>query len=326
MKTTTHLEIKSMVTEILEKENVDKIFYVACGGSIAAFHPSKYLIDTEGKKLSAGYYNANEFVHSTPASLTKSSIVVVCSHQGNTPETVKAAELAKSLGAIVVAFSYNEEAILYNHADYKILYSWGDAPIYSQKKESLGLLFSMELLHQIDGWDKYNEAMEAFNIYDSVVDKAILKSQDKAKKFAQVNKDSKGIYVLASGSCWGPAYIETHCILLEMQWIHSNAIHSGEFFHGPFEITDEDSNFLLLINEGPTRPLDERAISFLDKYTKNTTVIDAKELSEGKFHENIAQFFAPLTTLHVLDVYNNELADIRNHPLSTRRYMWKVEY
>jgi len=326
MQTTTHINIKSMVTEILKEKLVDKLFYVACGGSISAFHPSKYLMDTEAKKVDTGYYNANEFVYSTPASLTENSIVIVCSHQGNTPETVEAAKIAKNSGATVVAFSYNAEAKLYNYANYKVLYSWGKNPIYSQKKESLGLLFTMELLHQFEKWDKYNEAMKSFSIYDKVAQDAITKSQDAAKKFAQDNKDSEGIYVLASGSCWGIAYIETHCILMEMQWIHSNAIHSGEFFHGPLEIADDNTNFLLLVNDGPTRPLDERAALFLSKYSKNTTIIDARDLCGDMFDSSVLQFFTPLAILHVLDHYNNALAEIRNHPLSTRRYMWKVEY
>ena len=28
--------------------------------------------------------------------------------------------------------------------------------------------------------------------------------------------------------------------MMEMQWINSGSFHSGEFFHGPFEIVDKD--------------------------------------------------------------------------------------
>ncbi len=39
---------------------------------------------------------------------------------------------------------------------------------------------------------------------------------------------------------------------MEMQWLHSNAIHSGEFFHGPFEITDYDDTLYFSESIGNT--------------------------------------------------------------------------
>lgn len=40
---------------------------------------------------------------------------------------------------------------------------------------------------------------------------------------------------------------------MEMQWLDSTSVHSGEFFHGPFEVTDKDTNFILLMSIGRTR-------------------------------------------------------------------------
>ncbi len=45
---------------------------------------------------------------------------------------------------------------------------------------------------------------------------------------------------------FGAAHQESICILLEMQWINSASIHSGEYFHGPFEITETGTPFILL--------------------------------------------------------------------------------
>nr|WP_272948253.1 type II asparaginase [Trabulsiella odontotermitis] len=63
-----------------------------------------------------------------------------------------------------------------------------------------------------------------------------------------------------------------------MQWIHSACIHSGEFFHGPFEITDANTPFFFQLSEGSARPVDERALNFLKKYGRRIEVVDAKEL------------------------------------------------
>jgi fructoselysine-6-P-deglycase FrlB-like protein len=111
-----------------------------------------------------------------------------------------------------------------------------------------------------------------------------------------------------------------------MQWLHASAIHSGEFFHGPFEVTDKKTNFILLVNEGRTRPLDERVLAFIKSYAKNYVVIDAKELGIGVLPESVVEFFNPVLFYSVLCDYREALANIRNHPLETRRYMGKVEY
>ena len=75
-----------------------------------------------------------------------------------------------------------------------------------------------------------------------------------AKKFAQEYKDAPVIYVMSSGATQDVAYTFSLCLMMEMQWVNSGNFHDGEFFHGPFEIVDKDVPFLLLMNDGPTRP------------------------------------------------------------------------
>ncbi len=49
-------------------------------------------LDSEATKLHVGMYTANEFVYATPKTLGENSLVIVCSHGGNTPESVAAAK------------------------------------------------------------------------------------------------------------------------------------------------------------------------------------------------------------------------------------------
>ncbi|MFX6163933.1 SIS domain-containing protein, partial [Acinetobacter baumannii] len=84
--------------------------------------------------------------------------------------------------------------------------------------------------------------------------------------FAEAWKSEKVIYMMGSGPSFGAAHQESICILLEMQWINSASIHSGEYFHGPFEITEPGTPFMLLKSSGRTRPLDDRAIRFIERY------------------------------------------------------------
>jgi len=111
-----------------------------------------------------------------------------------------------------------------------------------------------------------------------------------------------------------------------MQWIHSASIHSGEFFHGPLEITDENTPFILLMSRGRTRPLDERALKFLQKFARKIMVIDANSLFIDEIDDSVAEYFNGLVLTNALGVFNEKLAQERRHPLTDRRYMWKMEY
>ena len=116
-------------------------------------------------------------------------------------------------------------------------------------------------------------------------------------------------------------------MLMEMQWIHSGNCHSGEFFHGPFEIVEKDVPFLLLMNDGRTRAVDSRALTFLHRFQAKTTVIDAKDYGLSSVIDgSVATFFNPLLHTAVYRVFEEELANVREHPLTKRRYMWKLEY
>ena len=143
---------------------------------------------------------------------------------------------------------------------------------------------------------------------------------------AEEYKDDKVIYTIGSGAGYGAAYMESICIFMEMQWINSSSIHSGEFFHGPFEITDMNIPFVLQVSEGKTRYLDERVLNFLNKYAKRVEILDAKDLGLSAIDGSVVDYFNHSLFNNVYHVYNSALADARKHPLSTRRYMWKVEY
>ena len=111
-----------------------------------------------------------------------------------------------------------------------------------------------------------------------------------------------------------------------MQWINSAVIHTGEYFHGPFEVTDADVPFVIQISEGSTRELDERALRFLNKYAKRIETLDAKELGLSTIDSSVVDYFNHSLFNNVYPIYNHALADATKHPLTTRRYMWKVEY
>lgn len=149
------------------------------------------------------------------------------------------------------------------HCDYVETYTFGDGKDIAGEKTMKGLLSAVELLQQTEGYAHYDDFQDGVSKINRIVWRACEQVAERAQAFAQEYKDDKVIYTVASGAGHGAAYLQSICIFMEMQWIHSACIHSGEFFHGPFEITDANTPFLFQFSEGNTRAVDERALNFL---------------------------------------------------------------
>ncbi len=324
------IDYKKVVGEILtsrkESGGINKIYFAACGGSKAGLTPADFFIRCESEKLKSWVYTAKEFVLCTPKALDKNTIVVTLSFSGATPEAVEAAALAKKSGAVSVTLTGKEDSPLEAMGDYVFYY--GDEPKYQYSTGSMAiaLRFAVELVQQIEGYEDYDEIQNGFNILDDVIKKARDYAVPGALAFAKAHKDEPVIYVMASGANYNVAYTTTTCILMECQWIHSNPIHCGEFFHGPFEIVDKEVPFLVLVGTGRERPMDERAVSFLNRYGRKVTVLDAKELGVDILGNHVCEYLSPLVFTGVLSIYSHKLADARCHSVDVRRYMWHVAY
>ena len=102
---------------------------------------------------------------------------------------------------------------------------------------------------------------------------------------------------------------------------------SGEYFHGPFEITDKDVPFVLFMNDGKTRKADARALTFLNRFDAKVAVVDAKDYGlSSEIAGSVVTYFNPMLHTAVFRTYAEALSEERNHPLTVRRYMWKLEY
>ena len=77
---------------------------------------------------------------------------------------------------------------------------------------------------------------------------------------------------------------------------------------------------------GRTRALDERAERFLDQFGGHHFVLDAQLLGLGRLSPAVAEYFNALLLHPVTKQLIAAMADIRMHPMSYRRYMWKFAY
>lgn len=323
------MEVKNMIAEIKQKMEerggLKHVYFVACGGSKAAIFPGLYLLQSEAKTFSATTYTSNEFVHATPKELDERCLAVICSLKA-TPETVEAVKTANERGAITIAMTGSTSTGMAKVGQYVLVYSNGDNQDYSDSNQANSLRVGFELLHQIEGWELYDKAMDAYQYIDQIVQEGKENCLAEAKAWAEKEKDEPVFYVLASGSNYGVAYSMCCCHFMEMQWKHAVCLHTGEYFHGPFETTDKQLPMVLIMSEGRTRALDERCLKFLKTYAENYIVIDFKELNKGRIDPAVAEFFNPVVLIPIERYYVSQMAEVRGHSMDVRRYMWKVEY
>lgn len=321
--------VKEIVAEIKEKMEpkggLKHVYFVACGGSKAAIFPGLYLLQSEAKTFGATTYTSNEFVHATPKELDERCVAVICSLKA-TAETVEAVKTANAAGAVTIAMTGNMQTGMAKVGQYVVTYSNGDDQVYSDSNQANSLRIGFELLHQIEGWDKYEKAMEAYKYIDEIVAEGKESCLPAAKAWAEKEKDEPVFYVLASGPNYGVAYSMCCCHFMEMQWKHAVCLHTGEYFHGPFETTDKALPMILLMSEGRTRALDERCLKFLNTYAENFIVIDFKELNKDRIDADVVEFFNPVVMIPIERYYVSQMAEVRGHSMDDRRYMWKVEY
>lgn len=318
-------QIAQAVSAVEQMGTVNAVYFVACGGSQAVLMAGQYIFDKE-TMVPSHVYTANEFMYDTPKSLNEQSLVISCSHSGNTPETVAATKLAREKGAMTIALSNAEGSPLWNAAQCPVHYDWGKEVSDSDKNKGIlyGLLF--HLLKVLALSEKWDVCLKELDKLSELSGKAKELYQEKAERWAKENKREKLIYTIGSGINYGEVYSTAMCWFMEMQWIHSGCIHSGEYFHGPFEVTDYDVPFLLVKSIGNTRFLDQRVEDFSKKYSDKMLILDQEDLPLAGVADEAKPYIAAILSGVVIRQFVEAIAFERGHSLDVRRYMWHMEY
>lgn len=321
----------SMALAAIAGHKPNHIFFVACGGSLSIMHPAKFMLDQASASLPSDVYNAAEFIARAPRRLTPDSLVILCSMTGTTKETVEATDFARKAGATTVVLTTEPTSPLGKAGDHVIgfeaPYTTG-TPI-DAKDSNYARIYQLVLglARAFDGSDRMESLLASLGNLQSAIDKAHETFAPMFADFAPRMADKDCIYTMASGANYGAAYSFSICVLMEMQWINSQAIQANEFFHGPFEVLDKQRAFILFKGLDSTRPLEERAENFLFRFgsQENIMVLDAEKLDLSGIDEALRGNLVPLIFFDTLWRFAYKIADLRDHEmLEARRYMKKL--
>jgi len=315
----------------LGKTDFRHVFLVGCGGSLSIMLAGKYFLDRHSSTVASDALNADEFVCRDPRRLGPDVLVILCSQTGATKETVRAAWHAKVRGAVTIGMTLDSASPLAEAVDSTVAYhaSYTTGIPIDSAQSNYGVLYMLlaGLLDQLEHTELVPPLVTSLANLQLAIDRAHLHYAALFDRFAPRFAHQDAIYTLASGAAYGAAYSFAICVLMEMQWYDSQAIHANEFFHGPFEIVDQDANFIVMIGLDETRALTERARDFLVSYGNpdRVLVLDASELDLSGIDARFKPYLVPLVFFDVLWRFAYRLADLRQHPmLEGRRYMKKL--
>ncbi len=305
-------------------DQIDRIYLVGCGAPNRIMLGLQYWVEHFSPTLEVRRYFPAEFITQNPPSLDNRTLVLLGSKSGTTPETVEAANFLKDKPCITVAVTQTKDLPLAQAVQHPML--MGDA---GDAHNGMFIIMQALIGGLLEGkkqWSLQDKLMRSLENLPRVLAEATEAHEQRTIEEARLYHKDRYIYEIASGPMFSTAYVFGVCILMEMQWMHSYPIEAAEFFHGPFEIIDQNSPVVLMLGEDPSRPLMERAVRFCKKYTERLIIYDSKEMPMQGIDQEIRSIVAPYVLGNVLGRLAEHLAVWHNHPLSTRRYMWKTEY
>jgi len=302
------------------------VFMTGSGGGLITFGPLHYQLERRASRFSVLALSANELIYRDPAALGPGSLVLVASNTGTTPEVVAAARFAKERGAIVASFTRHADSPLALASDAS--YTYGDDRGVGDPKHVAAALLGLALLRETGDISAVERAAHgrALEALPDALLAACSQTESLNAAIAEALRDEPIIYILGSGPNHATAYCLAMCYLQEMQWKHAASFDAAEFLHGAMEVVTDEVPVILFLGEESTRPIDERAKAFLEKYTRKAHFIDAREISLP----GVEPAMRPYVSAFVLSAVMSRLAQhfeaATGHDLEIRRYMFKVAY
>ncbi len=254
--------LKSQTFTEKEIKSFNKIYIVACGtaynaGIVGKAFFEKYL------RIPVTCELASEFRYSDPL-VDENTLVIFLSQSGETADTLKALDLAKSLGAMTLAITNVRESSIDRQAERTIYTEAGPEIAVASTKAYTSQLLNLYILGL-----EFNEVLGKFDAKEIIEEifalpqkiKNIIDRKEELKYFAKEIKDKEHLFYLARGLDYQTA-IEASLKLKEISYIHSEAFASGELKHGTIALIEEGTPVIGILSQ---KDLLDKSLSNLEE-------------------------------------------------------------
>ena len=286
-----NIALKNTIEQVADticQEGFSNIFFAGSGGSICMLMPFVEIL----KKLTDITSYAEEAADLKVADyrqLTRESLVIVVSKTGNAEEPVELIQECNRRGIRTVSFVGNDTSPVYLESTYKI---WIDEDVNAFRYMQI-YYFMFRLMHNKGYFPQYEDFCRSMEALPLALYEAAKVFEPTAWKFAKEYKDEPYILFVSSGMGYPEVFRFSSCSVEEVFHIKTQAMNSAEFFHGCFEIVDEDTAVVLVKNEDGARSVDERVERFLKNYGKKYIIVDMKDFAMEGIREEYRSYFTP---------------------------------
>ncbi|MDR2873775.1 MAG: glutamine--fructose-6-phosphate transaminase (isomerizing) [Methanobrevibacter sp.] len=254
------LKAKKDIENIVSNLNdINKIYFVACGTSYHAALTGKYLLEVF-TNIKTDVIYSSEFKYFTNT-LDENTLTIFVSQSGETADTLSAIKMSKVSRTLAIVNILGSS--ITREADNVIYTKAGPEIGVAATKTYLSQLVSIYLLVTYLSKNKNNKFYHEMISQIEKVPRYIndlLSDEDKIKEIAHKYKDTKEFFFLGRGFIY-PTALEGALKLKEITYIHAEGYPSGELKHGPLALIDENVAVVVLApNEN------SKSISNLDSY------------------------------------------------------------
>lgn len=315
-------EIEKIADEI-SKKGFDNIFFAGSGGSITTICHFPRII----RKLSnipAYAEEAAELMYSNYRCLSERSLVVIMAKTGTMKESVELSEYCKKNNITTLGFIMLDGTPVANNVTYKI-----KIDKYSEPVRYIPMYyFIFRLLRNNGDFDCYDDFCEEMKKIPLGLVDVVDKFDNEANEYAKKYHNEEFQLWIYSGINYGEALKYSADVAEELFRQKTQAMNSGEFFHGCLEIVQNDMSIVILMSEDESRPMDERCLNFLKKYANGKLwVIDSSVFEMNGFNKKYRKYISPIIlTVCIQDLFAEYMMQYTGKNHSTRRYYQIVEY
>ena len=252
-------DLESIADKVCEK-GFDNILFTSAGGSLAALEPFSYMMKSMSKIPVLTEIPA-EMMLTDNAMITDKTVAILTSKSGDTKETVAAAKWLAEKNVTTISFCGEEDSPLKAATTYSVCY--GDA----EPHDLIAIFVLGKIMYNRGEFAEYPQFADELKNLGQVLVSVGKAADEKGKAYAEMFRDKDKEYQIwtGSGMTWGHTYSMAMCVLEECQWLRTKSVNSAEFFHGTIEMVEKGVLVCIGMGEGPTRPLDERVIRFVEK-------------------------------------------------------------
>jgi fructoselysine-6-phosphate deglycase len=302
----------------------DTVLFLGTGGAGYLMEPARQLLERHSG-LAAFREAPAEIVLTGSTRLGPRTLAVFPSLSGTTAETQAALEAARAAGARTIALTGSADSPVARAADNAFVNPAADdtssESFYIQSL--LVALAAMQARGEITDLDDLVAEMAALPA--ALLDAKRTFSGEAAAIARDIAAGDWHIFT-GAGPVWFEALYFATCILEEMQWIRTRPVHASDFFHGTLELVEEGVSVVVIAGEDECRPLARRVADFVPKHGGSLIYVDTATQALPGLTPRLRELMGPAVAAAMLQCVAEELALLRDHPLTTRRYYRRIDY